>query len=258
MQASGVQLAGITKDKTQVTTTICVNELGEVLPPQMIFGGSTDRCHPKDAAPLGGFYCHSTTHWQTAETMINWIDSVLIPFKTATITMQGLPENQKSVLICDLHFSHKDIAVLQHLQDNNIEPVFLPTGFSDELLVIELACKKPFQQAAKSRFRLFVHDLLTTHIELGKPLSEFTLNFNVGFLKPFVPKCVEDGMEALQTPDMRAAIAACFAKKGCMEICRDETRITAARASWVPHHVPAEVEGDPVAAVEEEDDEDDM
>ena len=245
-------MVGITKDKTQVTTTICVNERGDVLAPQMIFGGSTDRCHPKEPAPLGGFYCHSTTHWQTVETMISWIDMVLVPFKNATIALEGLPADQRSVLIFDLHFSHKDPVVLQHLAAHHIEAVFLPIGFADELLVIELACKKAFQQAAKSRFKLFVHDLLTTHIELGKPISEFSLNFNVGFLKPFVPKCVEDGMEALQTPELRAAIVTCFAKKGSMEICRDEARIAAARASWVERSVPVEVEGDPIAPADEE------
>jgi hypothetical protein len=146
---------GVTKDKTQVTTALCCNERGEVLAPQLIFGGTTERCHPKDLAPYNGFYSHSTTHWQTPETLINWIELVLAPFKNAVIQLEGLPEDQHCVLILDLHFSHKDNAVMQHFRNHNIVPVFLPSGFSEDLQVIELAAMKPFQTAAKNRCALF-------------------------------------------------------------------------------------------------------
>ena len=34
-------------DKHQITATFCVNTVGDFLPVQLIYGGVTDKCHPK-------------------------------------------------------------------------------------------------------------------------------------------------------------------------------------------------------------------
>lgn len=244
--ASSVQLSGVTKDKTQVTTTLCCNERGDVLPPQLIFGGTTERCHPKDVAPFGGFYSHSTTHWQTPETLISWIDMVLVPFKNTIIAHEGHRLDQHAVLVLDLHFSHKDIAVQNHLHAHNILAVYLPSGLSDDLQTINVAAAKAFQAAAKNRFKAFIHEQFNAHVDAGRPVHEFPFNFNVGFLKPVIPRCIESGMEMLHSAEMRLMLAQTFAKQGRMERCRDPNRVAIARATAQDIiKVPAEVEGDP-------------
>ena len=38
-------------DKRQITATFCVNIVGDFLPVQLIYGGVTDKCHPKVKFP---------------------------------------------------------------------------------------------------------------------------------------------------------------------------------------------------------------
>jgi hypothetical protein len=60
-----VRLIGIGKDKAQITVTLAIVEEGRTLPPQYIFGGKTNACHPKKVTlpPERGYFTHSTSHW---------------------------------------------------------------------------------------------------------------------------------------------------------------------------------------------------
>ena len=111
-----VRLIGIGHDKAQVTCTPCVNAEGDVVKPtQIIFGGKTKRCEPntgKPPFPKDIYYDHSTSHWQTPETMIRYLDTVLKPYRLATIERLHLSDDQKMIVILDLHYSHKEPAVL--------------------------------------------------------------------------------------------------------------------------------------------------
>ncbi len=249
---------GISKDKTQVTTTLCVTEAGEVLPPQLILGGGTDRCHPKDPAPHAGFYSHTPSHWQTAETMLTWIDTVLLPHKNSVISLLGLPPDQHSLLLLDLHFSHKDPTVVHHLHQHHVVPVFVPSGLTDELQVVEIACKRAFQAAARNEFRDFIQEQFSLHVDSGRLPSEFHLNFNVGFLKPLIPRCVDRGVDELHSQELHEVIVQTFAQHGRLATCRTSERAEAARlatstfqsssvasSTVEPSLLSAEVEGDP-------------
>ena len=50
-------------DKRQITAVLAATMTGEYLPPQMIYKGKTERCHPKVAFPEGWDIWHSENHW---------------------------------------------------------------------------------------------------------------------------------------------------------------------------------------------------
>lgn len=89
-----VRAIGVGSDKAQFTATIAVTESGTVLHTQLIFGGTTDRCHP------GGTYGqqyeellfdHSSTHWQTPQTYLRYLQEIIIPYKNSCIINNNLP-----------------------------------------------------------------------------------------------------------------------------------------------------------------------
>ena len=53
---------------------------GTLLPPQVLYAGSPDRCHPKYSFPDGWDVHHSENHWSNAETMLRFVDEVIIPY----------------------------------------------------------------------------------------------------------------------------------------------------------------------------------
>ena len=51
------------KDKRQITAVFCCTIEGDFLPVQLIYKGTTRRCHPKHKFPAGWDTTHSKKHW---------------------------------------------------------------------------------------------------------------------------------------------------------------------------------------------------
>ena len=64
-----VALTGL-EDKRQITVLMAATKSGKLLPPQLLYEGKTERCHPKDVEfPEDWHVHHSATHWSNAQTM---------------------------------------------------------------------------------------------------------------------------------------------------------------------------------------------
>ena len=47
--------------------------MGEVLPPQLIYGGKSDRCHPPFDFPRDWLINRSLKHWSNEGTMLKYL-----------------------------------------------------------------------------------------------------------------------------------------------------------------------------------------
>ncbi len=211
-----VRLVGVGKDKAQVTTTPTVNAEGDVVvPTQVIFGGKTKRCHPnggKPPFPKDIYFENSPSHWQTPETMIRYVNKVLIPYRIATIARLNLAADQKMILILDLHYSHKDSVVLAHLRENHILPVFIPAGCTDLHQVCDVVVNKPYKNGVVQSFVDYVTEKFCVFNQRAnpEPVDVFQLNMAGSVMKPLIPGYVERGMAAVGKPSMKEAIKQCF------------------------------------------------
>ena len=206
-----IRLLGKGSDKAQITVTICITEAGDVLPVQYIFGGKTDRCHPKTILPKGSLFCHSTSHWQTEETFIQYIKGVLIPHKKETIRSLGLPESQVSLLKLDLHYSHKTDKVLKLLEENNFKLLYVPARCTDEFQECDTVINKPFKSGMKAAFRDYIHEEFNKY--KGNP-SEWSIKITMGRLKEHIVRFVETGMNAVRTDEFSSIIRNAFKTHG--------------------------------------------
>ena len=73
-------------DKREVTTLLAISHSGNLLPPQEIYAGKTERCHLNVNVPDGWDVTHSETHRSTKYTMLEYIDMVHVYDTTATNT----------------------------------------------------------------------------------------------------------------------------------------------------------------------------
>jgi hypothetical protein len=96
--------------------------------PQVIVGGKTNACHPKVPLPEGWLINHTESHWQTPKTFQDFIEKIVVPYKNSKIAELNLPFDQKALFKIDLHYSHKDAAVLELLRMHHIIPAFVPGG----------------------------------------------------------------------------------------------------------------------------------
>ena len=60
-------------DKRQMTALLACTKSGEMLPPQLIYQGKTDLCHPTYKYPENWDITHMESHWSTSESMIRYV-----------------------------------------------------------------------------------------------------------------------------------------------------------------------------------------
>ena len=67
--AKKVEITGL-GDKRQITAVFAGTQSGHFLPPQVIYQGSTEKCHPSinDDLIEGWDITHSPNHWANTET----------------------------------------------------------------------------------------------------------------------------------------------------------------------------------------------
>lgn len=212
--AKRVRILGMGEDKAQITATIFVTETGDVLPYQMIFAGTTTRCHPKSVKPADCLWTNTVSHWQSVETYLELLAWAIVPYKNNTIRALGLPANQRTILKHDLHFTHKDARVLAYLKANFICPLYVPAGCTDIIQECDVVVNKPFKNAVRSAFRDHLDALFQTHLRAGRPPTDFAPKLTMGTLKPYLTSFVEKGILALKTPEMKASIRKSFESDG--------------------------------------------
>ena len=66
-------------DKREITALLGSTTDGSLLPPQIVHQGKTDQCHAKYPFPDDWNASHTDNHWSTVDSMIRYIENVLVP-----------------------------------------------------------------------------------------------------------------------------------------------------------------------------------
>jgi len=156
MEKQGTQQISISglDDKRQITLLLAVSKSGTLLPPQLIYPGKTDRCLPKNVNfPYTCDLTYTETHWSNEETMIRFVDKVIIPYIEEL--REDLPltqKNQKAIAIFDVFKAHRGEKLLLHLKENDIVPLFVPAACTDKLQPLDLSLNREYKEELKSHF----------------------------------------------------------------------------------------------------------
>ena len=67
-------------DKRQITAVFCGRLQGDFLPVQIIYKEKTTRCYPHFEFPPGWHITHSSNHWLTETTMLQYIEHIIEPY----------------------------------------------------------------------------------------------------------------------------------------------------------------------------------
>ena len=254
--AKRVRLLNIGKEKPQITNTFGAAATGEIIKPvQSIFGGKTSRCHPnngKTAPPEGQYYDHSESHWQTPSTFITYLTKAIIAYKNEKIRLLNLPANQVMILFLDLHYSHKDEAVLALMKANNIIPIFIPAGCTDLHQICDVILNKPFKNGVKDEFVEYVSmEFANWYNQRENDQDVFKINMALSAMKPLMPTFVARGIARLETPEMKEAIRKCYQEEGLLRVAMLPETYEAAVAA-----LPVDIDENPIVPAEVEAEED--
>jgi len=145
-----VEIAGL-NDKRQITAVLCGNIDGEVLPVQLIYGGKTKRCHAVYNFPDDWNITHSANHWSNENTMIEYIQEVIVPYVECVREELQAPE-QAAMAIFDNFKGQITKKVLDELEQNNIQSVLIPANCTDRLQPMDLSVNKSIKTFLRKQF----------------------------------------------------------------------------------------------------------
>ena len=143
--ANRVEIAGLT-DKRQITAVFCGNMNGEFLPIQLIYAGKTKRCHPRFEFPEDWHVTHSSKHWSNENTMLDYIDHIIVPFVQRVRDDLKVGSEQAALALFD-NFKGQMTKDFQCLEDHNIHSALIPATCTDKLQPVDVSVNraaKPF------------------------------------------------------------------------------------------------------------------
>lgn len=133
------------EDKRMITMQVAGFASGELLSPQLIYGGKTDRCHPDaDVIPSGWDITHTPSHWANAATTKRFLEKIVVPHLVSTRARLGLADTHKALLIMDLYRGQMEPCTIELIKKYDVEIVMVPGG-TDQL--------QPMDQTVNNRLK---------------------------------------------------------------------------------------------------------
>ena len=115
-------------DKHQITAIFCGALTGDFLPVQLVYKGKTSRCHPHFQFPSGWHNAHSPKHWSTEETMLQYIEHIILPYVRQVRERLQKGDDKPAVAIMDNFKGQITEAVTSLLEANNVHFCLLPAN----------------------------------------------------------------------------------------------------------------------------------
>ena len=163
-------------DKREITTLLSITLSGNILPPQLLYTGKTERCHPDFNFPSDWDIWHTENHWSNKSTVLRYIDTVLNPYLTSKCQELELADTHKALLIMDVFKAHRCKKVLQKLDESNVLVVFVPANCTDQLQPLDLSVNKPLKAHMRKCFVSWYSERVAEQINEGKTADHVGIN----------------------------------------------------------------------------------
>ncbi len=128
--AKRVEIAGV-DDKRQITAVFAVSSIGECLPFQVIYKGTTRASLPKYAFPGDWNVTYTPNRWSNEQTMKTYIEEIIVPYVKQKREELNLDNDHPALAIFDVFKGQCTEGVFALLEDNNIECVLVPANCTD-------------------------------------------------------------------------------------------------------------------------------
>lgn len=146
-----VELVG-QNDKRMITATFAITLSGQFLPIQILYSGKTPRCHPHFTFPPEFDVWHSSSHWANQETVIRFIEKIIIPYVEKTRAERGLLATHPALDIFYVFRGQTVDCIFELLESNHILLVLVPSNCTDRLQPLDLSVNKPAKDHLRKKF----------------------------------------------------------------------------------------------------------
>ena len=152
-------------DKRQLTAVFAGSLSGNFLPPQLIYEGKTERCHPQFKFPAGWHITNSVNHWSNEDTMREYVEMIIIPYVDEKRKDLKLAHDYPALVIFDNFKAQCTYSVLTLLDNHNINVTLIPPNCTDRLQPLDLSINKPAKDFLRTQFQEWYAQELSTILQ---------------------------------------------------------------------------------------------
>ena len=182
---SGAKVVPIARcnDKRQVTAVLAATLTGDVLPPQIIYEGKTERCHPKGSVPDGWDIWHNSNHWSNEDTMVRYVEKVIVPLLDEKRAEMNLEKTHPALALFDWFRGHVTPEFYSLLEKHNIILVLVPANCTDKLQPMDVSVNKPVMDHNKQSFHSWYAEEVQSQLQWSVPVHEVKVDVRASIIK---------------------------------------------------------------------------
>lgn len=187
--AGRVEIAGY-GDKGMITATFAATLSGKFLPMQILYGGKTERCHPRHTFPAEFDIHHNPSHWSNEECAIRFIEKIILPYVITTRERLNDP-SQTAMVIFDVFKGQTTAAVFNLLEESNIVYEHIPNGCTDKLQPLDLSVNKSAKSYLREKFSTWYAEQVKQQLNAGKQATDVQVDMRLSVMKELSAKWLD-------------------------------------------------------------------
>ena len=168
---------------------------GDILPPQVIYQGKTDQCHPKYNFPSDWHITHADNHWANTQTSIQYIEKLIVPYFMNIRVKLDLPLGQKALMILDFFSAQLGEDFRQLMLSKNLVYVYVPANCTSKLQPMDLSVQKCVKDRMRNSFEDYYAELVANSPETK---TELKVDLGMTTLKPLSAKWLVSAIDYLK------------------------------------------------------------
>ena len=177
-------------DKRQITGTFCANISGEFLPIQLIYGGITDRCHPRVKFPESFHVTHSVNHWSNESIVVEYFRNIIFPFLEKKRQELKLKDDAKALLIFDVFKGQTTNAVTKLLQENHCVIIRVPNNHTNLFQPLDISVNKSAKCFITGKYQDWYAEKVLDELNRGVRPHDVKVDVRLSKIKPLHAKWI--------------------------------------------------------------------
>ena len=182
-----VEISGV-DDKRQITGVFGCNMVGDFLPIQLVYQGKTPKCIPSFNFPSDWHITFSSNHWCNESTMKNYVEKILFPYVQRKREELKLSPNHHALVLFDMFKGQCTQAILELLETNNIDVVFIPANCTDRLQPLDVSVNKPAKTFLRGQFQDWYAKQVCKQLEVERDVEKKMIDLRLSIMKPLGAK----------------------------------------------------------------------
>ena len=172
-------------DKRQYTILLACTLNGDFLPPQILYQGKTEQCHPNVVFPEDWDIWHTESHWSTTNSMLRYVDKVITPYVAKTKDMLNRPD-AKPLLIFDVFRAHRTQEFLDRLNELGYLYVFVPGACTDFLQPLDATVNSIYKKEMQAQFSHWYAQRVADGEKSGRNIDDIvqSIDLRTSVIKP--------------------------------------------------------------------------